>query len=180
MTKMKEQRDFVLWKLLAPLDVERAAANLAFSLYSSESEATSKTREYIDGLRMDVARGIVRGDPDKKRQYGMLVSDRVSDCVVRFVFPKSSSEKNTRFPMVKKSWHETHGCLIDKDARAQMATGNFRMREIRVRNFMSLGPKNPTPKQQCQLSPKDEVESLAAFLKTNFPGLHLCLAKGEK
>lgn len=180
MTKMTEQRDFVLWKLLAPLEVERAAANLGFSLYSNESEVTSKTREYIEGLRMDAAKGIVRGDPYKKRQYGMLVSERVSDCVVRFVFPKSSTEKNTRFPMVKKDWHEIHGCLIDKDARAQMETGNFRMRSIRVRNFESLGPKNPTPKQQCQLSPIDEVESLAAFLRSNFPGLHLCVSKGEK
>lgn len=178
---MTEQRDFVIWKLLAPLDVERAASNLSFSLYVNDaSEVALMTRQHIESLRMSVAMGIIRADPDKKRQYGMLVSRRVSGCTARFVFPKSSTESNSNFPTIRKSWHEAHGCLVDQDSRAQMTEGNFKMKILPVGVYEKLGKTKPSPRDQCEQSSEDEVKVISNFLSKNFPGRHLCAVKGAK
>lgn len=181
MTKMTEQRDFVVWKLLAPLDVERAAAKMEFSLYSSDSsELASMTQLHIENLRMKVAMGEIRADPDKKRQYGMLVSNKVSGCIARFVFPKSSTERNNDFPLVRRSWHEKHKCLVDQDSRAQITEGNFKMKILPVNIYAKLGKTNPSPRDQCNQSSEEEVATISTYLSKNFPRRHLCASKGSR
>lgn len=181
MTKMTEQRDFVMWKLLAPLDVERAAAKMDFSLYMSDPSGLDlMTREHIENLRMKVAMGEIRANPDKKRQYGMLVSEKVSGCIARFVFPKSSTERNGDFPLVRRSWHENHECLVDEDARAQLTEGNFKMKILPVSVYAKLGKTNPGPRDQCEQSSEEEVATISTYLSKNFPRRHLCALKEPK
>lgn len=154
---------------------------MELSLYINDaSERTIQAREYIDELRMQIAKGVIRANPDKKRQYGMLVSEKVADCTARFVFPKSTSESNSEYPLVESAWHEKHGCLVDQDARAQMTEGNFKMRSIQISAYERFGSKSPGPKEQCDLSSEEEVRELGSYLSKNYPGRHLCTSKESR
>ena len=178
---MTKDGDFIRWKLLAPLDVERAAINMELALYINDaSERTIETRKYIDELRMQIAKGAIKANPDKKRQYGMLISKKVANCAARFVFPKSTTESKSEFPLVEKAWHEKHGCLVDQDARVQMTEGNFKMRSLPVRAYDGLGSNKPSVREQCDLSSEEEVKRLGSFLSKNYPGRHLCSAKESR
>ena len=175
---MTKDGDFIRWKLLAPLDVERAAISMELALYINDaSERTLQTRKYIDELRMQVARGVIKADPDKKRQYGMLVSTKVANCAARYVFPKSSTEQNTEYPLIKKEWHKSHGCLVDKDSRAQLRVTDFKMRALPIRAYEKLGKPKPSPKDSCDKSSPEEVQEISQYLSRNFPGKHLCVSK---
>jgi hypothetical protein len=113
--------------------------------------------------------------PKVARPWGMLIEANEPKNCARYAFSRSLSNKNETdgFPH-SASWHENHLCsVIDEDGLIQTNVGSSKCLPILVDLFLKIDAG-----KRCIVESTAGVGYIQSFLKSRFPGNHVCVRTG--
>lgn len=149
-----------VWKKVRPISIVKAELRSLFA---------DLPQEKIEKLAQNFFTSRPNLDHHKPRPYVMLMEDSPSPKCVRRAFSRSKTGGHNSGFDHAGSFHSSHECFIDSDARIQVDEKNGFVNSINVFLFQALDSS-----AYCDSGSEGEAQLFREYLKHQFPNDYLC------